>query len=242
MELDPKGIEKLAKEGSLENPIPYEPDKQLNPFEKYGNLQMFFVQDFAIETMKTYKNRKWWKLVVWQKEWSVEMISNDVVIKTLQSNATPSWSGTVKYCTANANQFDFSVNTWSEYTNESTREQTTDPNILEIVKAWIYEIEFAYWITAINKLWAIKFAIESNWIEVLKDKQERPQVMVDYNDPTKTYATPVTTISWYRKWYIELAKWDLIEFVTTANYSWSGSFTVDSEYTYRSIHYFSSNR
>lgn len=232
----------MAKAGRLIKDIPYEQPIQLNPFEKYGNLQMFFVQDFAIESMKTYKNRKWWKLVVWQKEWSVEMIPNDVVIKVLQWDEAISWSGTIKYCTANGNELDFSVNTWSEYTSESTRKQTTDDNIIEIMKDGIYEIEFAYWVTAISGLWAIKFAIESNGVEILKDKQERPQVMVDYNDPTKTYATPVTTISWYRKWYIQLEKWDLIEFVTTANFPWSWTGTVDEEYTYRSIHYFSSNR
>lgn len=231
----------------LERDIPFEQEPQVNPFEKYWQLQMFFIQDFALESLKTFKNRKWWRLVVGKEEQSVEMIPNDVVIKVLQANVNCSGAGVVKYCTANANQFDLSVNTWSAYTSESSWKQPIGLNQIEIVKPWIYEIEFAFGITSISSLWAIKFAIEQNGTEILKDKHEWPQVVTwwSFSAPSTlnlNYWTPITTLSWYRSGKIELFKWDIIEFVTTANYLWSGSFTVDAEYTYRSIHYFSSNR
>lgn len=238
-DLDMKEIERLAKEGGNSEAIPVDPPIQ-NPIDMFGKLSMFFIQDFGIESKKTFKNRAWWKVVVWKAQQSVEMIPNDVVIKVLQADVNCSWAWVVKYCTANANQFDFSVNSWSPYTTESSWIQPLlTPNIIQIVMPWIYEIEFAYGITSISDLWAIKFAIEQNWVEVLKDKHERPQVL---DSIAPSYTTPITTLSWYRRWKVELAKWDLIEFVTTTSYSWWGSFTVDQEYTYRSIHYFSSNR
>lgn len=222
--MTPKEMDSMAKKAMLERDIPFIQEPQTNPFEKFWQMQMFFNQDFAIESLKTYKNRKWRKLVVWYQEASVEMIPNDDVIKELQSDYSASWSGAVKY----SSQLDFSVNTWSTYTTESSWKQDTAPNKIEIIKPGIYEIEFAYWLNSIVNLSAVRIAIEKNGTEIFQDKQER--------------TTPPLTLSWYRKKKVQLVKWDKLEFILSANYSWSGSVTVDKTYTYRSINYFKSNR
>lgn len=241
-----KDTEKFIKEANAQmEPNPTPAVSENNPFQRYPDFRMFWIGDFANESMKTYKNRKWWKLMVGSAEASVEMIPDDIVIKELQWD-TPVWSsGAVKYCTTNGNQFDFSVNTWSPYTIESTWKVPTSPsapNKIAILKTWVYEIEFAYGITSATWLSAIRFAIEKNGNAIIQDKQERPLVLADYNDPTKTFVYPITTLSWYRKKYVSLTKWDLIELIVSANCPVSGSFTLEKDYTYRSLHYFKSNR
>jgi hypothetical protein len=167
------------------------------------------------------------------------MIPNDVVTKVLQANGNASWSGTVKYCVANGNQFNFTVNTWSPYTEQSSRKQPVSLNKIEIVIPGIYEIEIKYGIGSIADLSAIRFAVENNTNAVIQERHERPQVQIT---DAPTFGTPVSMISWYRKEHVQLAKWDILEFIVSAVYSWTGSFILDKDYTSRTLHYFSSNR
>lgn len=237
--LDQKELDRLAKEWANTLDLPTSIEQIIQPIEKDWGKSMFSIQDFALKSMKTFKNRPGRKIVVWDAQQSVEMIPNDVITKVLQSNGSGSWSGTIKYCVASGNQFDFTVNTWSPYTIQSSRKQPLILNKLEIVTPWIYEIEFAYWVTSMNNVQAIRFAVEKWWVAIVQDRQERPQVQIT---DAPTFGFPITTISWYRRQKVKLVKWDTLEFIVSVLYSWSGSFTLDKNYTSRTLHYFSSNR
>ena len=199
--------------------------------------------------MKTFKNRNWRKIVIWDQQQSVEAISDDIIYKILQSSYNASGSWIIHY----NDLLDFTVNTWSPLTNQSTRIPhvpilpDTNLNRIEIVTPWIFEIEFAYWITDINSLHAIRFAIEKNWIAIIQDKHERVNVVTwgSFSAPSTLSLTnwnPETIVTWYRKQFIKLEKWDLLDFIMNVDYLWSWSLTLDKDYTYRSIHYLKSNR
>jgi hypothetical protein len=236
-EVTPKELNDLAK--WIKKDQPQMPDDQVpNRFEKFWDLSMFFIQDFGLESMKTFKNRKWWKLVVWQAEQSVEMIPNDTVIKKLQADANLSWSWDVTYSTT----LDFSVNTGTPRTSESPWKQWLLSNDIEIIRDWIYEVEFSYWIYSMNDITWIRVAINRNDLPIMEEENMRNQVLLDYNDPVKTFWMPVTAISSYKRKSVQLFKWDIINFIIDVNYYWSWSLVLDKDFTTRSLHYLSNNR
>jgi len=199
-----------------------------------SNSSMLTIWDFMIKSLKTYNNRAWWKIVIWKDMQSVEAIPNDILIKDLVADQSKSWSWETIYSVANGNQFNFSVTTWTATnTDQATmKPETLHLNIVDILVDGIYEVEFAYGFDLITNINAIRWIIAVNWAFIINHKYDGTPLLSDVD----------LMMSWYRKKYLSLKKWDKVEYILKADYSWSWSFTLLKDYTYWSIHYLASNR
>lgn len=227
------------------------------------NISMFDIADFSIEGKKTYFHRNNWNVVVWAKGKSIEMIPTDIIVKNLNWDESRSWSWVQAY-----SDFDFSPTISSQYVSAIEN----SGNKVIIKRDWIYKVSFKFWVEFVEHIeWYILW-LSTSWWQTLFHKEYwsntgiqihvgwscsgscsspwwwgscswscNAQWTIYLNDLKKTRRYN----SWYREWYMELHKWDEIQFVLLAVYeSWSPSWTIKLlwDYTSWDIQYLKSNR
>ena len=197
------------------------------------NLRLFDMGDFSNEGMKTYQGRKNWNVMVWSKGKSIEMIPADILNMRLGWDESRSWSWTQIY-----DDFWFALNNASD--NISAIENTW--NIITIQRDGIYKVSYNFWVNFVSHItWYILWIACSDGQTLFhKEYASNTGIQINVSGSISWSCSDwwsvsgSCTASWtiylddlrmtrqfnwgYRESFMELKKWDTLEFVMLAEY------------------------